>query len=98
MMVGALGMAGSLISLEAASGSPFDTGIVNRVLGDETYRGEVDTILNRAKDSVRELLDANRHVVEALRDELLERSELVGDEITAVINEARLANTVADVD
>ena len=34
------------------------------------------------------LLDANRHVVEALRDELLERDELVGEEITNVIAEA----------
>jgi|GEM_PF-6800666 len=33
-------------------------------------------------------LELNRHVVEALRDALLENDELVGDEITRVIDEA----------
>jgi hypothetical protein len=33
-------------------------------------------------------IEANRHVVEALRDALLDRDELVGDEILAVIDEA----------
>ena len=34
------------------------------------------------------VLDANRHLVIALRDELLERDELVGDEIVDVLVEA----------
>ena len=34
------------------------------------------------------LLDDNRHLVIALRDELLEREELVGDEIVDVLHEA----------
>jgi hypothetical protein len=34
------------------------------------------------------MLDANRPVIEALRDALLERDELVGDEIEAVIGTA----------
>jgi hypothetical protein len=34
------------------------------------------------------LLDENRHLVIALRDELLLREELVGDEITDVLREA----------
>ncbi len=33
-------------------------------------------------------IEANRHIVEALRDALLERDELVGDEILAVIDGA----------
>ena len=36
---------------------------------------------------VRGLLDANRHLVEALRDALLERHELVGREITNVLED-----------
>jgi ATP-dependent Zn protease len=90
-MVGALGLSGSLVSLEAASGGPLDAGLVSRVLADDQYRREVETILERSKARVRELLDANRHVVEALRDELLEHDELIGDEITDVIERARPA-------
>ena len=96
-MVGALGMAGSLVSFQASGGGPLDSGLVTRVLGDERTRVEVERILDRSKESVRELLDENRHLVEALRDELLLRDELVGDEITGVLEEARLAKTVADI-
>ena len=96
-MVGALGMAGSLVSFQASGGGPLDSGLVTRVLADERTRVEVERILDRSKESVRELLDENRHLVEALRDELLLRDELVGDEITGVLEEARLAKTVADI-
>ena len=96
-MVGALGMAGSLVSFQASGGGPLDGGLVTRVLGDERARVEVERILDRSKEAVRELLDENRHLVEALRDELLLRDELVGDEITGVLEEARLAKTVADI-
>jgi cell division protease FtsH len=37
---------------------------------------------------VQTLLDDNRHLVMALRDELLTKSELVGDEIVDVLREA----------
>ncbi len=90
-MVGALGMSGSLISLEAAAGGPVDQGLVARVLADDASRAEVDRLLDRSREVVRELLDANRHVVEALRDQLLEREELIGDEIIAVIEDAQRA-------
>ena len=39
----------------------------------------------RAHDEVRTMLEDNRHVVEALRDALLDRDELVGNEILDVI-------------
>ena len=55
-------------------------------------------MLDRAKESVRELLDAHRHVVEALRDELLARNEIVGDEITGVIAEALAAAAIGDTE
>ena len=38
------------------------------------------------------LLTANRHLVEALRDALMERHELVGREITDVLEAARDAH------
>jgi ATP-dependent Zn protease len=84
-MVGSYGMAGSFISLEASRG-PGD--LVSRVLSDEASRRSLETFLGSAHSSAREVLLAQRHVVEALRDALLERDELIGDEITEVIADA----------
>ncbi|MGA3221720.1 MAG: AAA family ATPase [Acidimicrobiales bacterium] len=84
-MVGAYGMAGSLISLEA-SRAPGD--LVSKVLSDEPSRQAVDAFLASARNAARDILLAQRHVVEALRDALLERDELIGDEIAAVIAQA----------
>ena len=84
-MVGSYGMGGSLISLDASSG-PAD--IVSKVLSDEASRQSVEALLETALTSAHEVLAARKHVVVALRDALLERDELVGDEIAAVITEA----------
>ncbi len=84
-MVGSFGMAGSLVSFEAIESSPVSQGIVGKVLADDEGRRSVDRILDQAKEDVRKLLDQNRHLVVALRDQLLEREELVGDEITDVL-------------
>jgi cell division protease FtsH len=84
-MVGSYGMAGSLISLDA-SGGPAD--IVSKVLSDEACRQAVERLLESARSSAREVLGAHKRVVAALRDALLARDELVGDEITAVISKA----------
>jgi cell division protease FtsH len=90
-IVGAAGMGGSLVSLAAVQTGPFsDTNLVGRTLADQHTRPEVDRLLAVAKARVRAMLDANRHVVEALRDALLERDELIGDEIVEV---ARAAGT-----
>jgi hypothetical protein len=91
-------MAGSLVSFQASAGGVLDSGLIARVLGDDKARGEVELILDRSKESVRELLDSNRHLVEALRDELLVRDELVGDEITGVLEEARAAHLIGPVE
>jgi cell division protease FtsH len=88
-IVGAAGMAGSLVSLVAVQNGPFsDTNLVGRVLSDPAARPEVDRILSVSKARARALLDANRHIVEALRDALLERDELLGDQITEVARSA----------
>jgi cell division protease FtsH len=88
-IVGACGMAGSLVSLAATQNSAFnDTNLVGRVLADPVTRPEVDRVLAQAKVKVGALIEANRHIVEALRDALLERDELIGEEITAVIEAA----------
>jgi cell division protease FtsH len=89
-MVGSLGMAGSLVSLDAASG-PGGANIVAKVLSSDSGREAVEKILDDARSNVRNLLADNLATVEALRDALLDRDELVGDEITAVIASARQA-------
>jgi cell division protease FtsH len=97
-MVGSLGMAGSLVSLDAVEVSPVGTGVVGRVLADADCRKAVECVLDEAKARVEELLDRNRHLVEALRDALLEREELVGDEILAVLDAAHRSVQAAPAD
>jgi cell division protease FtsH len=96
-MVGALGMAGTLVSLEAAS-TPGSGNLVSKVLGTATGRASVEAILNDARHEVRRLLSEQRHVVEALRDGLLARDELIGDEIASVIVAAVAAHDPEVVD
>ncbi len=85
-VVGSAGMAGSLVSLAAVhEGALNGSNLIGRVLADPYTRPEVDRLLAQAKARVRALLGANRHLVEALRNALLERDELIGEEITAVL-------------
>jgi cell division protease FtsH len=90
-MVGACGMSDTLVSLAAVQNSGFsDTNLVGRVLGDSSGRGRTEELLQRQKLVVRGLLENNQHLVSALRDALVERHELIGREITDVL-EAALA-------
>jgi ATP-dependent Zn protease len=85
-MVGAAGMTDTLVSYSAVQNSGFsDTNLVGRVLGDSDGRRRVEEMLQRQKTVVRGLLDTNQHLVAALRDALLERHELIGREITEVL-------------
>ena len=86
-MVGAFGMAGSLISYDLMAGPP-GAGIVAKVLSSEEGKDAVKEILERSKGQVDALLRQNRHLIEGLRDALLERDELVGQEILDAIREA----------
>jgi cell division protease FtsH len=88
-MVGQAGMAGTLVSFAAVKGSAFaDPGLVGRVLADADARRQVEELLREQQRAVRSLLAAHRVLVEALRDALLERHELVGSEITDVLEAA----------
>jgi ATP-dependent Zn protease len=89
-MAGASGMTGSLVSFAAVQASSLaDPGLVGRVLDDPEGRRAVEELLGQQREAARELLDANRHLVEALRDALLERHELIGSEITDVLEAAQ---------
>jgi cell division protease FtsH len=91
-MVGSFGMAGSLISFDAVSdGSLGSRNLVGKVLGDKDGKQRVEDILAEQKQRVIALLDEQQDVVFALRDTLIERDELVGDEIRDVIQRALAA-------
>ena len=88
-MIGVCGMGDSLVSFQAVQGAALsDTNIVGRVLGDAQGRASVEALLQEQKQRVHDLLRRNKHLVAALRDALLTRHELVGSEITAVLEEA----------
>jgi len=70
--------------------------VVAKVLASDVGREAVDRILNDAKKAVRTMLDEHRHVVEALRDALVDRDELIGEEIVSVIEGAMDAHDEAD--
>jgi hypothetical protein len=58
------------------------------VLGDPEGRGKVEELLQQQKVLIRGRLEANQHLVAGLRDALLDRNELVGREIQAVLEAA----------
>ena len=90
-MVGSLGLGGSLVSLRALDNGPLGGNLVAKVLADPQGRAAIDIILSENKGEVGRLLAQNRHIVETLRDALLTRHELIGDEILDVIRKAETA-------
>jgi len=87
-MVGSFGMGGTLISFDAVEAGPLASGIVSKVLANDDARKRVEVLLLEAKETARRLLSEHRHLIEALVTALLERNELVGDEITDVLERA----------
>jgi len=97
-MIGALGMGKSLLSFEAVADGPVSTtNLVGKVMGDGDAKREAEGILTAQKERALEVIAANRDVLEALRDALVERDELIGDEITDVIWKAIRARNVVVV-
>jgi hypothetical protein len=62
--------------------------VVARVPADPDGRERTERLLRDAKAAAKEQLDGNRVLVEALRDALLEREELLGEEILEVLRRA----------
>jgi cell division protease FtsH len=83
-MVGSLGMGGTLVSYDAAAVAGAGN-VVAKVLANDAARTSVEQILDDAKAVAAGLLHDHADVLEALRDALLAREELVGDEILDVI-------------
>jgi cell division protease FtsH len=94
-MVGSFGMGSSLVSYEAVeNGMHSSPNIVAKVLSNDDMRKELEAILHKHRKEVIKLLSDNSDLVIALRDALLEREELLGDEIIDVL-ETQLRNRVA---
>ncbi len=83
--VGVYGMGRSLISAVALQDATMGGNVISAVLSEHERRKEVDEILDDCRRRVRALLVQKRHVVEGVRDALLEREELIGDEIEALM-------------
>jgi cell division protease FtsH len=82
-MIGSLGMDGTLFSYDAAHVGP--SNIVAKLASSEDGQDRIEALLGRARAEVTEMLTTHRRVIEALRDALLERDELIGQEISSVI-------------
>jgi cell division protease FtsH len=88
-MVGSFGMAGSLVSYEAVADGPFArSNLVGKVLANAETKQKVEDILEAQRARVREVLEANGDIHAALRDALIDRDELLRDEILVVIEAA----------
>lgn len=87
-MIGAAGMGDTLVSMAAIDGS-LTQNLVGRVVSDGEGRRMLESLLTEQRDYVRTLIDENADMVEALRDALLERHELIGHEITDVLGEVK---------
>jgi len=96
-MIGAYGMGGSLVSFHAAL-MPGGGNLTAKVLADEHAREALEAVLDQARVDVEAALRRHRAVWEGLRDALLTREELVGDEILDVIHEAIVLKELTDID
>jgi ATP-dependent Zn protease len=94
-LVGAHGMGDSLVSLAAVEESQLGgTNLAGRVLSDARARQEVDRMLADARARVEHRLGRHAHLTLALRDALLATDELVGEEITAVLDATEMPREI----
>jgi cell division protease FtsH len=88
-MVGSFGMAGSLISYEAVADGPLSkSNLFGKGLANTETKQKVEDILTAQRERVAAVLEENRDVHTALVQALLERDELVRDDILEVIEKA----------
>lgn len=93
-MIGVYGMGKDLVSFGTLQPSYSGT-VLHEMLRDPQVRREVNDVLQACKAEVTALLKDKALVVEGLRDALLEKEELIGDEITELM--ARLGEAVEPV-
>lgn len=84
--VGRYGMGKHLVSYEVLSPN-MGGDRYSAMLGNDDIKQEVSELLKRCKAETRMLLEQRRSSVERIRDELLEREELVGDQLEELMRE-----------
>ena len=85
--VGMYGMGKGLSSAAAVQPSMMDGDPIRMILSDPDRKREVDELLAHCRREVTALLQRKRHVLEGIKNALLEREELIGDEIEQLMAE-----------
>ena len=85
--VGQWGMGKHLLAYTVIPSSDANPQTITFMLGQDQVRDEVDALLKQCKGEVTELLRSRRVALERIRDELLDREELVGDRLEDLMNE-----------
>jgi ATP-dependent Zn protease len=84
--VGTWGMGNRLFSYDILYPTQFSNS-TEAMMKDPDVRREVNELLHRCKQEVREILEKRRFAVERIRDELLAKDELVGDQLHQLMAE-----------
>ena len=83
-LVGQLGAADTLISLEAAAG-PMGGNLVNKVLNDPVSRAKMEAILQAAADQASCLVLEHRSALVNIADALCDQDEITGEQISMLL-------------
>lgn len=84
--IGTWGMGNCLYSYDILYPTQFSNS-TDAMMKDPDVRREVNELLHRCKQDVREILEKRRFAVERIRDELLAKDELVGEQLATVMRE-----------
>ena len=84
-MVAYYGMGKSLVSAAAVPPTMWGTDALAELLKAGPLRDEIEAILERCRREVSALLKAKAHVVEAIRDVLVDQEQMTGDEFAALM-------------
>jgi ATP-dependent Zn protease len=87
---------GLKIMNRTGGGGPFEHNPIGSVLSDPSKRALAAQILGQAYVKAYHLIDANKVAVEKIADTLIQRRELYGDELVAILNEADLRKPEID--
>ena len=84
-MVAYYGMGTSLVSAAAVPPNMWGVDALGELLKEGPTRTEIEAILQRCRQEVETLLRKKAHVVEAIRDVLVEQEQMTGDEFVALM-------------
>ena len=88
---------GAQIMNRTGGGGPFEHNPIGSVLSDPNKRALAAQILGQAYLKAYHLIDENREAVEKIAETLIQRRELYGDELVALLNDAKLKKPEIDV-